>query len=261
MSAFVVTHEHIAAIVGTYCAMREREEDSSDPLDMAKTLLRANLLSVDTRYPNDARFDVDAELTGFTVEQIRAWEHAPLSIGQFFSALACYTYNACEPDSWHESDAFKLCNQFRSCAEKRIPDYFTCPWRISESAPLRPVVPRAWELERATKFAAKLKPADVPIESNAVARSAQQNLTLVELRDLNTRLAKLATACLDSLPPDARATLEALLTHFTVNHVLTDLASVVRKRAAETIETEPHRALELNRAANLVELMAKRISL
>lgn len=266
MSAFVVSHEHIAALVGTYCAMRAIEEDSSDPLELARTLYLENARSCAALYPTDPTYldQLDEESRAFTVEQIRAWELAPLSIGQFLRALSCYSYNACERDQWHQSEAFRLCERMSNCAAERLPDYYTCPYGIVNPAPLRAVKPLAYELERSTKFAAKL---NASIDSNELdpsvtdAIATQQQLTLTELRELNSRLRNLATACLDSLPPDASATLTTLLAHFTIAHVLSALVGVVRTKAGETIETEPHHALELNRVANLIEIAAKRINL
>lgn len=158
MSAFIVSHEHIAAIVGTYCAMRNPHLDSSCPIEIAHTLFLENVRSYCTRYPDQTFTDEEkrADLKAFTRSMINAWEDAPLSIGQFLNAMACYEYQSCESDNWHDTEAFKTCERLKGTAIQLLPDYLTCPWGIDSRAPLKPVAIRPYESDRIAQFAAKV---------------------------------------------------------------------------------------------------------
>ncbi len=145
MSAWICSHEHIAAIVGTFLTVKDRYTEVTEPLTLARVLYAENMRSVDGRYGRHGSNNAEAlsEFEAYwashpvTALQIRRWEGKPLSLGQFFKALACYEYQACECEDWQQTEAFKLCDQMRRQASGRVDGYETCPWGIDHPPPLR----------------------------------------------------------------------------------------------------------------------------
>ncbi len=161
MSGFLLGYDHIAAIIGTYYAMRDPQQDkNSNPRNDCALLYLENVRSFNTANPQcpiDIADMVDSAAE-FTAAQIREWEQAPLSIGQFFAAVNCYKYNAGQSEIWKTSDAFEMCERMTARAASLLPDYATCPYGISSPAPLRAVKPSSWEIHAVNSFARRIKP-------------------------------------------------------------------------------------------------------
>jgi hypothetical protein len=141
MSAWVCNHEHIAALVGSFLGMKDRYTEVEDPRALAKMLHFENMRSVDHRYRDNP--EAVADFTAYyachpvTLRQIERWEKEPLTPGQFFKALDCYEYQACECDDWKQSEAYKLCEKMRGQVCARVAGYESTPWGIDYPPPVR----------------------------------------------------------------------------------------------------------------------------
>jgi hypothetical protein len=141
MSAWLCSHQHIAALVGSYITMLDQYTKVDNPADGAKTLYLENMRSVDKRYEHNAEYvaEVTAHYAAHPVSarMIGKWQHSPLTPGEFFKALDCYEYQACECDDWEQTEAAKLCRDMRKTACRRVPEYDACPWGIDAAPPLK----------------------------------------------------------------------------------------------------------------------------
>lgn len=143
MSAWLCSHQHIAALVGSFMAMKDQYTTVEDPRALARTLYLENVRSVDHRYRHDAQYtsEIVAHYASHPVTKrmIEAWQAKPLTPGEFFKALACYEYQSCECEDWRTTEAFKLCDQMRGQVCARVPGYEQCPWGIDNPPPLKRV--------------------------------------------------------------------------------------------------------------------------
>ena len=87
MSAWIVSHNHIAAIVDA--AIREEKIKPDEANRTGQALWDTNVESVNCRYPNDQ-------------EGPRVYVHRPypVSDAQLQKLIDCYAYQSCEHDGW-----------------------------------------------------------------------------------------------------------------------------------------------------------------
>lgn len=135
MSAFMVDHEHIDAILSVWIALADRRtgpatyassglvyERQSDATAKGRMLLRENLASVSARYPADPSDGLIVDLYTFQSCPIDLYRFREI-IGRAFRLLACYEYQACEHAGWETSEACKFIESIHSELITRVAGY------------------------------------------------------------------------------------------------------------------------------------------
>lgn len=147
MSAFIVSHTHINALV-TFAAKRHHYsfpprlylkdhtplcmDDAADLQRTAEILLKENVRSVNERYPDTlnrpdlAPGPVDEVGQPITFRPVR--NHTAV---QILKACACYDYQACETDDYYTTEAAHLIGQIRKKAIGELPGYEEAKWELT----------------------------------------------------------------------------------------------------------------------------------
>lgn len=126
MSCFLVQHESIGLIASyaikadilqySICYPHKHLLTSID--QVCAILAQANLDSVAHRYGDDNQDPI------YIKNCLRAAQNAPsASIGEMAKTLSCYEYQACEPDDFYESLAYKILTVCRVNLLRDIPEY------------------------------------------------------------------------------------------------------------------------------------------
>lgn len=135
MSAFVVTDNHISAILSFASLMRYSttillstgEYSFKNPIDqpkLAQILLNENYRSVNFRYnnksqPHQVQFHLTLSVT------------APATV----KYCECYDYQACETDNYEDTDAAKIIKHIKYEALRQalemIPEYKNARWALN----------------------------------------------------------------------------------------------------------------------------------
>jgi len=135
MSAFVVTKQHIDALV-TVGLPRPGETGWirwEDPTDAAVTqrlsletadragsiLWQENRVSVNRRYHDGDPVDIEYRFHRTRLDPVIV-----------LKLIDCYEYQSCEHDGWSESQAKRLCDQLRKEAVSKLPGYEEAPWGL-----------------------------------------------------------------------------------------------------------------------------------
>ena len=130
MSAFIVTNEHISAMMqaaegiypddeASYWWGEERHYFRADSQEIGQILLNENFRSVNCRYDEDYPPDTYAYCP------IRAY-----SAAEILKACACYEYQSCETDDWEETEAYAIAQALEGRAICMIPGYEGAEWSI-----------------------------------------------------------------------------------------------------------------------------------
>lgn len=146
MSAYIVHPAHVAALAAFavesyhgHDAVIFEYKDANPLLSarrVAEELMRENIRSVATRYPNDTDGDrpgpggLDAELiseAGALAERYH-FERQPLSLVDVLKMCDGLEYQSCETDDYRETLAFRQLDRIRSAAINRLPGYEDAPW-------------------------------------------------------------------------------------------------------------------------------------
>ncbi len=119
MSAFIVTHDHINAIISFACqyniaGVAGREQAT------AELLLAENTRSVNHRY----RENTPVETIVFSSQD------PTLSPIEVIKACDCLDYQSCETDDWRSTPACKLLESIQSHAVRQLDGYQKAPWEI-----------------------------------------------------------------------------------------------------------------------------------
>lgn len=144
MSAFIVSHDHIDALV-TF-AVRQKlsyrangrmiDITSDNATGTGATLLRENVRSVLSRYPNDteetAPGRVGESVAGYQFRAFERLECLPQHklVGLILSGCSCFDYQSCETNDYEESIAFQIIDAIRTEAIRMVPKY-DAPWEIT----------------------------------------------------------------------------------------------------------------------------------
>lgn len=144
MSAFVVSHKHINALLtfasrARYgCAVYFNHAlvfDLKDPAacqQAAEILLAENVRSVNHRYPDTVGHPEN--LPGVLAENGQAIVFRPvypmISPLVALKACSCYDYQACETDDYPTRLAAKIIDTIRHNAISRLPGYDEAPWGL-----------------------------------------------------------------------------------------------------------------------------------
>ena len=139
MSAFVVSHDHIDALL-TFAADQHMLNqlayivDKQNPLSWSRigqVLLAENERSVNHRYPSDIsdnaleyKFKPFQELSLLPRAKMLAW---------ILNGCACFDYQACETDDYEQSIAHKLIRAIEAKAIRELPHMDDAPWCIDRS--------------------------------------------------------------------------------------------------------------------------------
>jgi len=124
MSAFLVSNDHISAILYAYArADRYGKHDERALTEMGLTLLNANVASIAHRYPSDVN-----ELTPFTLTRRLRFD-APPAIAAL-KLCQSLDYQSCERDDWEQSPARKLLTRIESTLISVLPGYDEAKWAI-----------------------------------------------------------------------------------------------------------------------------------
>ena len=132
MSAFIVNHNHINAIVRWACrnyvksyhgnptrtwAIAGREQET------VELLYKENVKSVNYRY-----HDWGAEPDKIVYNPF-ATDLTPV---QVIKACHCLGYQSCEHDGWEDSDAKAILDDIEAAAVRALPGYEDAEWEIPE---------------------------------------------------------------------------------------------------------------------------------
>lgn len=126
MSAYVVTDEHIAAILQASSPQYPGDsfsyywnDEQHCTKNLGQILLNENYRSVNFRYSKN---DSPHEFQPKAIQQYK-----PVEI---LSLIAGYEYQACETDDWRETEAFAIVDALKHRAIKRLDGYEKDPWSI-----------------------------------------------------------------------------------------------------------------------------------
>jgi hypothetical protein len=141
MSAFQCTLTHLGAIVGTYIGTRSYRQYQFDNYAgygfgsegelLISILDKANVRSLDARYPNDSNYTLSPD-SATANKLLNYFECNPLTPGEMFKAINCLEYQSCEFDGWLESDAYNLLRIIRNSTQERVRGYEDAPWGIED---------------------------------------------------------------------------------------------------------------------------------
>jgi hypothetical protein len=140
MSAFVVSHDHIDALL-TFADRRKMrgQLDYSEQLSwtqIGKILLAENERSVCHRYtdcvPGNCPGKIGEEAIGYKfrhMHELAMMQHTALCI-TIIKACDCFDYQACETDDYGQSIACRMIKSIRHEAVHSLPGYDDAPWEI-----------------------------------------------------------------------------------------------------------------------------------
>lgn len=132
MSAFIVNHNHVNAIVrwagrnnvrsyhgnpSSGWAIAGREQET------VELLYRENVKSVNYRYPDwdEAQDNIVYNPFATTLTPV-----------QVIKACICLGYQSCEHDGWETSDAKAILDDIEAAAIRALPGYEDAEWEVSE---------------------------------------------------------------------------------------------------------------------------------
>jgi hypothetical protein len=140
MSAFIVGHDHINALVSwavdnqvTYFHpgfSNPLSIDRRTATEIGRILLHENERSVRYRYPNGAPEDLpgtSGERAETYVFRARGARLSPVGV---IKAVHCLEYQSCEHDGWRASVAFSICQDIKEAATYRLPGYDAADWAV-----------------------------------------------------------------------------------------------------------------------------------
>jgi hypothetical protein len=160
MSAYMVSKEHIDAIVATavhgpsdngkpggygqrrWYPLHIEEDGEQFPVTvetasrLGEMLVKENLSSIHYRYPDTI---TNPDSTPGPIAQYWLTEYKfpqrtkPLTIVQACKALAGYEYQSCEHPEWRKSDAREFCNELRDSLVGCLPGYDDAEWEVASA--------------------------------------------------------------------------------------------------------------------------------
>jgi hypothetical protein len=151
MSAFLVSHDHINAML-TVAKMHDayvplgcayigcKGADDKTLTLIGRCLLAANIVSVNARYPHmmDAKADkLIHDSFEFVEDLFFATRAGPKAKARLVS---CFEYQACETDTFYQSDAYRICCRIKDAILDSLPDEAFQPWGYEKPADAPEVV-------------------------------------------------------------------------------------------------------------------------
>jgi hypothetical protein len=147
MSAFIVSHDHIDALVSFALVSRLRYVTEGRCIDITRDnatevgciLLAENTRSVLSRYPNET----EETAPGREGESVASYKYSPFAgleslpqhklVGLILSGCSCFDYQACETNDYESSVACQIIEAIRTEAIRMVPKY-DAPWEITRDA-------------------------------------------------------------------------------------------------------------------------------
>lgn len=120
MSAFIVTNDHISAIMSAY--KRCRYADGFDRADIGQMLIDANYKSVNYRYQEK---DTPHQFVSNPY-----WQSHPVTEIQAIKAIDCLIYHSCEYPGWQRSRAKKWLDLAKETLLKNTKGWDNAVWNI-----------------------------------------------------------------------------------------------------------------------------------
>lgn len=133
MSAYIVSPDHITALLAGFAALRRccrcNPLSEEDLTEIGQQLLLENCRSVAYRY--DKSVDECWQNYGFNPKYAF---NPPIRLqSQLLKLCDCIEYQSCERDDWYGSAAFRKLNEIRSSLISSLPGYVEGPWELNFS--------------------------------------------------------------------------------------------------------------------------------
>lgn len=146
MSAFVVSHDHIDALL-TFAKDKHMQSQlgyfvdpvAANPCDwttIGRVLLAENERSVCTRYPDcvpgDCLGKIGEEAIGYRFRRFEPFMHMAHNkkCVWIIKGCQCLDYQSCETDDWEQSIAWRIVNAIQDKAISSMLEYSDAPWEI-----------------------------------------------------------------------------------------------------------------------------------
>lgn len=149
MSAFIVSENHIHALIEAGCSRRYtrghvlRWYVSGDPArprelrwenadEIGRMLWEENVKSVAHRYPNDTPDTLPGPVPAADPEAYRWKRPRPRALEpvEALKAIACYEYQSSEHPEWEASEARAFCEALRHAAIAALEGYEDAEWSL-----------------------------------------------------------------------------------------------------------------------------------
>jgi hypothetical protein len=148
MSAFVVSHDHIDALL-TFASDKRIIDDLGyfvnrgatklTPSEIGRVLLAENERSVCHRYPDctpgDAPGKIGEEAVNYNFHRFSEFDrmqHAQ-KCAWVLKACQCFDYQACETDDYEQSIAHQIIRRIEARVIESLPYYEEAPWGIDRA--------------------------------------------------------------------------------------------------------------------------------
>jgi len=151
MSAFIVSHDHIDALltfaklhrVSYYVPQRicnkpggtRVDIDSDTVTEVGRILLDENERSVRHRYRSSADLPgtIGEEAASYTFREFAELYRLPKGkqCAWILNGCRCYDYQACETDDYEESLAHRIIQEIQAAAIRALPHIEDAPWEIN----------------------------------------------------------------------------------------------------------------------------------
>lgn len=124
MSAFIVTHAHINALVTWANEHITGNPDYCDPQRIGRILWDENRRSVAYRYKEPVSTPEPFEW--------RPFDAKPLTLAGVIKAVECLEYQSCETPDYDTREAARILRTIKGEAISRLPGYRNAEWCIAE---------------------------------------------------------------------------------------------------------------------------------
>ena len=130
MSAFIVSPDHITALLAGFAAQRRLRRDSplseDDLSEIGRQLLLENCRSVAYRYDTP----VNDGWQNYRFDRKYLFSPPVRVTAQLLKLCDCLEYQSCERDDWYASAAFRKLDEIRSVLISSLPGYEQGPWEF-----------------------------------------------------------------------------------------------------------------------------------
>lgn len=130
MSAFIVSRDHIWFLVQAHDTLDTWKSGGTDYAELAEAgqmLWDENIRSVEYRYSGSDDDHSDCQYGKHEIRSIPSPKVEPVAV---LKACACFDYQACETDDYHETKAAKWIDRLRHLAITQLPGWDAAPWGI-----------------------------------------------------------------------------------------------------------------------------------
>jgi hypothetical protein len=149
MSAFVVSHDHIDALL-TFARQEKLQDRLAHRLgkseraicdfdEIGRVLLTENVRSVLYRYPDSTEDDAPGKTgeraDGYRFKTYEPFVHMPAGkkAAWVIKACHCFDYQSCETEDYEASVAHGMIREIEAAAVRTLPHYEDAPWGIDRN--------------------------------------------------------------------------------------------------------------------------------